>query len=135
MRIARPPCGAKKFGVPLHPEFRGEYLQNAGPVMDRHASLFWRAYHLRPDEKEMNDVLASLKTNGEFLQRWRNLEEGENKIVLLEHDWLPLKHPRFGKLLFNIWRTAVAADERFMLAHFPPANDATQRALRRILRR
>jgi hypothetical protein len=103
--------------------------------MDRHASLFWRAYHLRPQEPEMNDVLASLKTNREFLERWRNLEEGEINVVLLEHDWLPLKHPRFGKLLFNIWRTTVAADERFIVAHFPPADDATQRALKRTARR
>jgi hypothetical protein len=103
--------------------------------MDRHASLFWRAYHLHSQEAEMNEVLASLKTNPEFLQRWRNLEQGEIKMVLLEHDWLPLKHPRFGKLLFNIWRTTVAADERFIIAHFPPADDSTQRALGRILRR
>ena len=61
----------------------------------------------------MNQALTALKTNPEFLQRWQDLEEGKVKILLLEHDWLPINHPRLGQLLFMIWRTTLAADERF----------------------
>jgi len=53
------------------------------------------------------------------------MEEGKRKVTLLEHDSLALKHPRLGKLRFTIWRTTFAADERFMLSHFPPAMRAT----------
>jgi len=36
-----------------------EYLLQSAPVMDRHAALFWRAYHLHSQESEMNEALAS----------------------------------------------------------------------------
>jgi transcriptional regulator with XRE-family HTH domain len=51
-------------------------------VMDRHVSLFWRAYHFHPHEADMNQVLKVLKQNPEFLRRWQDLEEGKVKILL-----------------------------------------------------
>ncbi len=81
----------------------------------------------------MNQALAALKRNPEFLQRWQDLEEGKVKILLVEHDWLPIQHPRLGQLLFMIWRTTLAADERFIVAHFPPADEATHRAIKQSL--
>jgi transcriptional regulator with XRE-family HTH domain len=115
-------------------EWHNRLLQ-PGQVMDRHAALFWRAYHLHSQDPEMNQALASLKRNPEFLQRWQEMEEGKSKIVLLEHDSLALKHPRFGKLRFTIWRTTFAADERFIVSHFPPADEVTFRAVRKAMRR
>jgi transcriptional regulator with XRE-family HTH domain len=108
-------------------------VSNLGRVMDRHVALFWRAYHLHPQEADMNQVLASLKTNSEFLQRWQDLEEGEEKLLLVEHDWLPIRHPRFGQLVFMIWLTTLAADERFIVGHFPGADEATHRAIKKSL--
>jgi transcriptional regulator with XRE-family HTH domain len=108
-------------------------VQDLGRVMDRHVSLFWRAYHLHSQEADMNQALTALKTNPEFLQRWQDLEEGKVKILLLEHDWLPINHPRLGQLLFMIWRTTLAADERFIVAHFPPADEATRRVIEHTL--
>ncbi len=104
-------------------------------VMDRHVSLFWRAYHFHPQEADMNQVLAVLKQSPEFLRRWQDLEEGKVKILLVEHDWLPIRHPSQGELRFMIWRTTLAADERFIVAHFPPANEAAHRAISHFLGR
>ena len=78
----------------------------------------------------MNQALVMLKKNPEFLQRWQDLEEGKVKILLVEHDSLPLNHPRLGPLSFMIWRTTLATDERFIVAHFPPADEATHRAIK-----
>jgi hypothetical protein len=36
--------------------------------------------------------------------------------------------------LFTIWRTTTAADERFLVAHFTPADDATSSVVSRIVR-
>ncbi len=109
-------------------------LQDPGPVMDRHAFLFWRAYHHHSQEAEMNLALETLKSNREFLQRWQHLEDGKMKAGLVEHDLLPLNHPVFNKIVFGIWRTTVVADERFIVAHFPPADEVTQLAIGRLLR-
>ncbi|MEO7649951.1 MAG: helix-turn-helix transcriptional regulator [Bryobacteraceae bacterium] len=108
-------------------------VPDLGRVMDRHASLFWRAYHLHPQEADMNQALAALKNIPEFLQRWQDLEEGKVKMLLVEHDWLPIHHASLGQLLFMIWRTTFAADERFIVAHFPPADEATHRAIHQAL--
>ena len=105
-------------------------VPDLGRVMDRHVSLFWRAYHLHSQEAGMNQALAALKNNPEFLQRWQDLEEGKVKMLLVEHDGLPIRHERFGDLLFMIWRTTLAADERFIVAHFPPADEATHQAIK-----
>ena len=78
----------------------------------------------------MNQALAALKNNREFLQRWQDLEEGKVKMLLVEHDGLPIRHECFGDLLFMIWRTTLAADERFIVAHFPPADEAAHRAIK-----
>ena len=102
-------------------------------VMDRHVSLFWRAYHLHPQEADMEQALSTLKCEQEFLKRWQKLEDGNDNLVLVEHDWLPLRHPRFGQLVFMIWRTTLAADERFIVAHFPAADEATHRAISQCL--
>ncbi|HUQ94434.1 MAG TPA: helix-turn-helix transcriptional regulator [Bryobacteraceae bacterium] len=108
-------------------------LQDPGPVMDRHVFLFWRAYHLHSQEAEMKAALETLKSNREFLWRWHHLEDGQMKTALVEHDSLPLTHPDFSKIVFGIWRTTVAADERFIVAHFPPADEVTQLAIGRYL--
>jgi len=110
-------------------------LQDPGPVMDRHVFLFWRAYHLHSQEAEMNMALETLKSNHEFLRRWQYLEDGKMKPAVVEHDSFPLNHPHFSEIVFSIWRTTVAADERFIVAHFPPADDITQLAIGRLLRR
>jgi transcriptional regulator with XRE-family HTH domain len=112
-----------------------QYLLRSEPVMDRHAALFWRAYHRHSQDSDMNKALTSLKTSREFLVRWQEMEEGKGKVTLLEHDSLPLKHPRFGSLRFTIWRTTLAADERFIVSHFPPADEATSRAVQQVLHR
>ncbi len=83
----------------------------------------------------MNEALASLKRNPDFLERWVEMEEGKRKVILLEHDSLALRHPRFGRLHFTIWRTTLAADERFIVSHFPPADEVTLRVVRKALRR
>ena len=44
----------------------------------------------------MEQALSTLKCEPEFLKRWQKLEDGND--VLVEHDWLPLRHPRFGQL-------------------------------------
>ena len=110
-------------------------LQDPRPVMDRHAFLFWRAYHLHSQEAGMNVALETLKSNHEFLRRWQDLEDGKMKADFVEHDSLPLNHPRFSKIVFAIWRTTVATDERFIVAHFPPADEAAQLAIGCLLRR
>jgi transcriptional regulator with XRE-family HTH domain len=102
-------------------------------TMDRHVSLFWRAYHLHPREADMEQTLATLKAEPEFLKRWQDLEEGKDNLVLVEHDRLQLRHPRFGPLVFMIWRTTLAADERFIVAHFPAADEPTHSAISRAL--
>jgi hypothetical protein len=101
--------------------------------MDRHVSLFWRAYHLHPREADMEQTLATLKSEPEFLKRWEELEQGKDHLVLVEHDSLHLRHPSLGPLEFMIWRTTLAADERFIVAHFPAADEATHRAISNLL--
>ena len=76
-------------------------VPDLGRVMDRHVSLFWRAYHLHAQEADMNQVLSTLRSVPEFLQRWQDLEDGKVKILLVEHDRLPIHHPRLGPLLFT----------------------------------
>ncbi len=116
--------------------FDGHYMQiwkDLSPtldrMMDRYVSLFWRAYHLHPHEADMDQVLAALKREPEFLRRWQELEDGKHTLVFVEHAPFPIRHPSFGALQFMIWRTTVAADERFIVAHFPAGDGATHRAI------
>ncbi|HYI96954.1 MAG TPA: helix-turn-helix transcriptional regulator [Bryobacteraceae bacterium] len=120
------------FDPRFMPVWKG-LVQNLERVMDRCVSLFWRAYHLHPQEADMDQVLVTLKCVPEFLQRWQDLEEGKENLLLVEHDWLPIRHPRFGNLRFMIWRTTLATDERFILAHFPPADKQTRQAIKQAI--
>ncbi|MCW5980092.1 MAG: helix-turn-helix domain-containing protein [Bryobacteraceae bacterium] len=108
------------------------YFPKLHQVMDRHVGLFWRAYQLRPCDPDMNEALGMLQSHEEFRRRWRALEAGKMNLLLVEHDLLQVAHPRLGSLLFAIWRTKTAADERFILAHFTPVDEATARALSRL---
>jgi transcriptional regulator with XRE-family HTH domain len=103
-------------------------------VMDRHVGLFWRAYQLRPCDPDMNETLGVLQSHEEFRRRWRALEAGKMNLLLVEHDLLQVSHPHLGSLLFSIWRTKSAADERFIVAHFTPVDEATARAVSRLTR-
>ena len=109
------------------------YFRDIARVMDRQVSLFWRAYHIQPHEPHMNRILECMKRNTEFLGRWQDLEDGAVKSLFVEFDSRPVVHPEFGSLHFSVWRTTCASDERFLIAHFTPSDDATRHTVHRLI--
>jgi len=127
--------GRRNVQFLFHPRhfatWRG-YFPKLHQVMDRHVGLFWRAYRLRPLDCDMNETLGALLRHEEFRRRWQALEAGRMNLLLVEHDRLEVSHPHLGMLIFYIWRTKSVADERFIVAHFTPADEATARTIRRL---
>jgi transcriptional regulator with XRE-family HTH domain len=108
------------------------YWEDPNFFASRLIALFWRAYHTRPLDPDMNRLLERLKKNPEFLHRWEEVERGEVDVLFVEHARYTMRHPELGLIQYNAWRTHVAANERFLVTHCTPIDSATGRIFDRL---
>jgi len=103
------------------------HYENADSCLDRSVALFWRGYQLHQDNPEMCRVVERLMTNHDFARRWERLESEDSDLVFIEHGSYTLLHPELGRLRYHAWRTRLRVDERFLVTHCTPIDDATSR--------
>jgi transcriptional regulator with XRE-family HTH domain len=113
------------------PRWRAVY-EDLDYMLTRNVALFWRACHVRLNDQELNRTVARLMRNPDFRRRWERVESGESDLLFIDHALYGIRHPQFGCLRMNSWRTRTAIDERFIVTHFSPVDAATSHLLQRL---
>ena len=78
----------------------------------------------------MHRLIERLKRHPDFRDRWERLQPGDAALLFIDQGAYAIHDAEFGPMRWHAWRTRVALDERFMVVHFAPADDATARALK-----
>jgi hypothetical protein len=110
--------------------------ENPERLLLRNVAQFRQAHQYRPDDPDLNAVLARLEHEDGFRRLWAQTVPPGGDLIFLEHDLMRVRCPELGAMLvFNVARTRLVWDERFWFSHHWPADATTAAALVELARR
>ncbi len=102
-----------------------DFFEDLDTVLMRHVIHFWHQNRGRLADPDIAATLARLQRNPEFVRLWERIEGGETGILFYHLFPHAIRHPHWGRLAINGWRTTAAFDERFIVSHLTAADRDT----------